>query len=216
MGINADFNGDGILDTIDQFSNDRIDGERVAHVLLGTESGDFIISHAFINRWTQMGFLSSFPNSFYVYDFNNDGNLDILGIQSYAANMYFGNGDGTFKPVLFLDNYFNRNIQFGDFNGDNTPDILDRHMSYDTGMENELYISLGREDGTFTPKRTFRLLSDKYTDLAIPGMNIVDYNNDGRDDLWFDNGQPGEYRVSGVWINQYQGPSNIEHFVDYK
>jgi hypothetical protein len=112
-------------------------------------------------------------------DFNNDGKLDLVGVQgtgtSSTAFILVGNGDGTFKPsrnIGALPNTGDAAVA-GDFNGDGKLDYL---VAYPDGAA----VLLGNGDGTFQPAKT----------TPMPGgypvsITLADFNGDGKLDLAF-------------------------------
>ena len=60
-----------------------------------------------------------------VGDLNGDGNLDCLRTdgEKYDLSIFFGNGDGTFKPRKIIPVFDPTCVGIGDFNHDGRPDI---------------------------------------------------------------------------------------------
>ncbi|PYX65031.1 MAG: hypothetical protein DMG74_10280 [Acidobacteria bacterium] len=67
-------------------------------------------------------------------DFNADGNLDLVEVNTSGGFVFLGNGDGTFKtPIKFPTNAeFPFYVAVGDINGDGKPDVA---VSYDNGAD---------------------------------------------------------------------------------
>jgi hypothetical protein len=212
----GDINEDGIEDRITQ-SHLIKDGMTDIEIELGTPSGEFVLFDSYpINA---LFFWGLFPETIVLHDFNEDHHLDILRVQieNSQGTMRLGNGDGTFQEEYDLNLGYPAVFQdLGDFNGDGSADLLLVHAYTDATLPETFFISLSNRDGTFQPFRTFPFLAPKpFGNLRWSEFAVVDYNQDGLDDLWFDNGREGEDRVSGVWVNQYQNGSAVENFELY-
>jgi hypothetical protein len=159
----ADVNHDGKLDLI---------GDSLQ---LGNGDGTFQIPQP----------ISGISGNVVVADFDADGNLDVAE-QSYngespsyssqnGVNLYFGNGDGTFKPPVFhwiggTGQSGFTSMSAGDFNGDGKTDLL-------VGRGGQFDIVLNRGAGKLAPAVGY---------LAIGGIGILaDLNGDHRTDLIF-------------------------------
>ncbi len=121
--------------------------------------------------------LNRFDTEVHAADFNGDGNIDLLSLQS--ARMSLGNGDGTFQPAFPATAIAGASTSgvVADFNLDGIPDYA---ATRGTGSGTKLYIAIGNGDGTFasslgpdTPGMFFG-----YSDIRT-----ADFNNDGWPDL---------------------------------
>ncbi len=103
-------------------------------------------------------------SQFVVADFNNDGNLDIAaGTPANGTGILYGNGDGTFQPIVFPSTLAGISASFtADINNDGKADLLGNQQ-----------VALGNGDGTFK---------------ILPALQnyvsgIADFNGDGKLDL---------------------------------
>jgi hypothetical protein len=161
----ADFNKDGTPDLAVLSGNS---GTTIVNILLGNGNGTF----------TAFGAVGSNPFAFAVGDINQDGNLDIVTVQSCPVTggcrigVYLGNGSGGFTQVPDSDGNPYAGVAIGDFNGDGKPDLF---LLENTGAR--AFVRLGNGNGTFQSTMQFAVTS--------PLINPVvgDFNGDGRSDV---------------------------------
>jgi hypothetical protein len=184
----ADMNKDGNLDlvmNIGGFDEDYKNRAYVA-VLLGTGTG------AFTNLPTDLPTTGAVvpnvggggpPGGFKVDDFDGDGNLDVMFMNSEDSNVYLatGNGDGTLNAVkavitgvgTWSNIAYPYGARFDDITGDGIPDVL---LYYD----GSILIYPGQGKGVFSATPTIQVAS------GVGGDNfpaVADFNGDGVPDL---------------------------------
>lgn len=154
-----DFNNDGNADlaVANCLSSEQYD---CMHVLLGRGDGSFQVPVRYPTQ-TDMRFIAA------AY-LNGDNNADLIVLSGYhvaAPSIFFGNGDGTFKPLQEVSMLGTgvSTLAVKDFNRDGREDIA-------LSKGNVLQVHLGNGDGTFsTPRQYFK----------PPGPIVAgDFNND--------------------------------------
>lgn len=184
----ADFNGDGIPDVVILGSTS---GGQALSIFLGRPDGSFAPRVDYSVQAT----------GFTVGDFNGDGKLDVIvvsNIYSPAANILFGNGDGTLQlPVPLNQNIGNSYsaAASGDFNGDGKLDLL--LLTPDFGSGATMAILFGNGDGTFQAPHTYPV-------PVAPYVAVGDFNGDGKPDIAICGGISGSGQVS-ILINNGDG-----------
>ncbi len=112
--------------------------------------------------------------------------------------LYRNNGDGTFTDVsdqagILRDVGYGLGVAVADLTGNGRPDI---YVSNDITPNDVLYVNNG--NGTFTDRAGAWL---KHTSFAGMGVDIADFNNDGRPDILQADMMPpalsGQKRMSG-------------------
>ena len=116
------------------------------------------------------------PSAIAVGDFNRDGKLDLVVVNSSSnlLTILLGNGDGTFTPAPSPSTGDDPgSVVVGDFNGDGIPDLAVTNQA-----DSNLTILLGNGDGTFMPGAFPSLYG------AVPYAVVAgDFNGDGKLDL---------------------------------
>lgn len=123
-------------------------------------------------------------------DYNKDGFLDLY-VTNSAGNtrnlLYTNNGDGSFtkqpQTGFLTDQYFSRNADFIEYNGDFLPDLF----VVNEGSQNEnLYTNLG--NGSFSRTGNVPLLNNGGSSIS---SNYEDIDNDGDMDFFISNAEGG-------------------------
>ncbi len=148
----GDFNNDGkqdIVVTAGAYSTGP-------QLCLGNGDGTFqACSYAFGNVDTRYVVTS---------DFNRDGKLDVMFLDSFGqyVTVYLGNGSGGFTALPRITASFAGGIAVSDFNGDGISDVVLTTASPTNGF---FYLQ-GNGDGTFT-KSTYGVTGTTPQDLAL-------------------------------------------------
>src|SRR5437016_3518637 len=196
----VDINNDGYLDIYVSVSGSEGSKGKDRANLLFINNGN----HTFTEAAARYGIADTgFTTHAVFLDYNRDGCLDLfllnnsptdfargaadthpLGVRSSSPQgynkLYRNNCDGTFTDVsrqagILEQIGYGLGVVVADVNGDGWPDI---YVSNDVAPNDVLYINNG--DGTFTDKAGAWL---KHTSFAGMGVDIADFNNDGRPDI---------------------------------
>jgi hypothetical protein len=128
-------------------------------------------------------------------DFNNNGALDILAIDSTEAHVALGHNNGTFDPPLDTTvNYESGDIAMDDFNGDSIPDLLLLRYGTTAGFK----LMRGTGNGTFGGAVTSRFGGPGY----IAAFATGDLSGDGAPDIAFSVPSDG---LLHCWFNDGAG-----------
>jgi hypothetical protein len=171
--IVGDFNGDGKLDLL--CTADEQGGKYFNfQIIFGNGDGPFQPPRSIaISPYQPL-----FSTTFFVNDFNNDGNLDIaFSAPNGQVGILLNNGDGSFQsPVYYtVGDQYPFTFALGDFNNDGKTDII---AIEDVPLTFKLL--LGNGDGTFQGPQV--LSTPAFTGLAF---TVADFNNDGLLDFAF-------------------------------
>ncbi len=195
----VDINNDGYLDIYVSVSGPEWSKPEERANLLFINNGD----HTFTEAAARYGIAdTSFTTHAVFLDYNGDGYLDLFllnnspddftrGEEARPAGisggnprsyneLYRNNGDGTFTNVsgeagILREFGYGLGVVVSDIDGDGWPDI---YVSNDITPNDVLYVN--NRDGTFTDKAARWL---KHTSFAGMGVDIADFNNDGRPDI---------------------------------
>lgn len=117
------------------------------------------------------------PAAVITGDFNEDGNLDLVSVNTYgeSISVFLGRGDGSLQPRTdFATGLQPSGLATGDFNGDGLVDIAVANFGSISGS---FSILLSNGDGTFQPR------SDFPTGGNAEGIAVADFDQDGNLDL---------------------------------
>ena len=127
-----------------------------------------------------------------VGDFNGDGKLDIVSIDSggWEIDVALGNGDGTFQCPIINNitlpfgniNHGPYAMAVGDFNGDGRLDLAVWGI-WSAGPNSEINIFLGNGTGTLTYSGTYTAPNSSDGNPGSNSLFVADFNGDGKLDL---------------------------------
>jgi FG-GAP-like repeat len=148
------------------------------------------------------------PRKAIVADFNQDGRPDIfVACHGYDATPFPGEksallmskSDGTYAKSFMDEAGFNHSATAGDLNGDGYPDLVltDNTVNYAP------YVLINNKNGTFT-KRTDLLPSGLKFSLTF-SVELVDFNGDGKLDLWIAGHEWGRGGAPTIYLNPGDG-----------
>jgi len=162
----ADFNRDGILDIL---GTGAIPGLFGISVALGRRDGSFGSVTNFQNTLSALRQMA-------VVDFNNDGNLDVVGSTgSSTLDIFFGNGNGGFSTSTLSVNDNATGVSVSDFNSDGRQDII---VSYGaTSTNGQVQTFLQQADGSLALSQTFgsAVNSQQIATGDVNGDGIADF-----------------------------------------
>lgn len=172
QGAIADFNNDGISDTVSANSNDRN-----VSVLLGKGDGTFGAATTFAVGDGAADVASA--------DLNGDGNADLVVTDGdpfegggNSVSIALGNGDGTFRaPATIKVSSNPTGIAIADLNHDGIPDIALAITGPVNNSSGSLTVLIGKGDGTFAAPVNYSI-NHKGERLVV-----ADLNGDGNLDV---------------------------------
>lgn len=126
----------------------------------------------------------------FVRDLNGDGRSDVVLAMSMTdeRNAILVNLGTTAGALTFVDTYrpafmneLAMQVRSGDLNGDGRADLLWNELGGDNG--NQLYVSLGRADGTYDSSTPTQIHTAVRPDWTQYDVHLADVNGDGREDV---------------------------------
>jgi len=204
-GVNAvDINGDGRLDIYVCYSGALPPSKRANQLFINTGNNSQGIP-VFEEKAIEYGIASTgFSNQSYFFDYDKDGDLDMLLLNHNPKNLPLLNEEGTarllkqdnpekglrlfkqqngkFEDVTTLSGINGSELSYGlglgisDFNRDGWPDF---YVSNDYSVPDYLYIN--NKNGTFTNKLQECI---GHTSQFSMGNDVTDINNDDQPDIF--------------------------------
>jgi hypothetical protein len=171
--LSGDFNGDGNDDLAVVNFGPLAGGTGSVSILLGIGDGSFQPAVYYA--------VGTSPISAVVGDFNGDGKLDLVVVNSGPSmggslSILLGNGDGTFQnPTTITLGSSPQSIAIGDFNGDGKLDLAVGVLKSSGG--GMVSVFLGKGDGTFQNPVNYNGGDSPFH------MAVGDLNGDGKLDL---------------------------------
>jgi hypothetical protein len=178
----GDFNNDGKIDVV---SFSTLDAQNFGaaptrmRMLIGDGNGHFTPGPGLQGNGYDFFYMT-------LGDFNQDGNLDLVTMNSYMAS-YLGNGDGTFRLVGLnrVPSFYNPVLLSGDIDGDGKLDLILANESSALNGHLSFAFLKGNGDGTFGKRQKIVSLQDTYPCGNLGGAQLSDFNGDGKLDLAF-------------------------------
>lgn len=164
VGI-ADMNGDG--------RNDIVLGGQYSNIEVFMQNTNGLLNPS-------VNYLTVYSNKIRLADFNNDGIIDVVGVDHLSdyVGVFFGSSSGSLGSAVtyFAPHGGFNDLEAGDVNGDGLTDIV---LSSDQGGGPYLKVLTQNPLGGFYPVNSY----DVSPVTSINGIGIGDVNGDGRSDV---------------------------------
>jgi hypothetical protein len=148
------------------------------------------------------------PRKAIVADFNQDGRPDVfvachgLDVDPFPGEksaLLLSQSNGTYAKSFMADVGFNHAATAGDLNGDGYPDVV----LVDNTVSKRPCVLLNNKDGTFS-KRT-DLLPTALNFSSTFSVELVDFNEDGKLDLWIAGHEWEQGGAPTIYLNPGDG-----------
>jgi gliding motility-associated-like protein len=186
----ADFDADGYLDILSTRKND-------GHY-------DVTITRNNALRFSLVANVipSSDSVRYEVSDMNNDGMIDVIACRKWqdtlsAILVYLNKGNFQFDEVFRYPVGLMGDPVTADFNNDGMKDIVVNATALSSRFPDTTHALLFRNDGYFHPSVT------KIPYLLSGKLQVLDYNNNGRVDLFASGKTLSDSIISKVYLNNY-------------
>jgi hypothetical protein len=148
------------------------------------------------------------PRKAIVADFNQDGRPDILvACHGFDATPFPGEksallmskSDGTYAKSFMDEAGFNHGATAGDLNGDGYPDMVltDNTINYAP------YVLINNKNGSFTKRSDLLPSGLKFSSTF--SVELVDFNGDGKLDLWIAGHEWEQGGAPTIYLNPGNG-----------
>ncbi len=174
----ADFNNDGAIDLFIPFYSHNSPSEH-SYLLVNDGSGHFADVADAAGVALRGVPVDHRVEGAQAVDYDGDGWIDFY----VAGRLFRNNGNLTFTDVtaaVGLPGDFDEGIKFLDWNNDGNLDLIIHHPIYGP--------ALWEYDGT---RFTRRDVMPQYLNSDVYGVNVADFNGDGREDVVVAGGLPG-------------------------
>jgi len=204
--IFGDFDNDGDADIL--YQNGNVAGTGIGYAK-NNGSGtftDYPNANSIGTPFTSFDFTGQqiTPASVFVFDYDNDGDVDIIDRDIQTSLGIWRNNNGTFAPATNTINFtssFPSRMIYGDFDSDGDIDILYQSgnsigvgFGYMQNPGNGVYVNYTDANNVGTPFTTFNFSNQQ---LSPAGLFTMDIDNDGDIDILDrENSNSG---VLGLW-----------------
>ena len=146
-----------------------------------------------------------------VADVNKDGKPDLVVANANdSVGVLFGNGDGTFQPVVTYGFGVPVAVAVTDVNGDGNPDIVVADFQAGSNYEGGVGVLLGNGNGTFQTETVYDSGGSDALSIAVG-----DVNGDGKPDLVVANAHVTDNDNGNVGVLINNGDGTFQTVITY-